>query len=58
MERPRDRHSESYIATTSVQNDELKEGNGMDNNNNDIGPVVTRAQLEEIEGHIAKAMAK
>ncbi|MCW8126299.1 CoA-acylating methylmalonate-semialdehyde dehydrogenase [Microbulbifer halophilus] len=34
---------------------ELKIGDGRDNNN-DMGPVVTRAQLEKIEGYIARGI--
>ncbi len=34
---------------------DLKVGDGMDNSN-DMGPVVTRAQLEKIEGYIARGI--
>ena len=50
-----DATADALIEKLKAQIAELKVGDGMDNNN-DMGPVVTRAQLEKIEGYIAKGV--
>ncbi|WP_250463295.1 CoA-acylating methylmalonate-semialdehyde dehydrogenase [Microbulbifer litoralis] len=47
-----DATADTLIEKLKARIAELKIGDGMDNNN-DMGPVVTRAQLEKIEGYIA-----
>ena len=50
-----DATADALIEKLKAQIANLKVGDGMDNNN-DMGPVVTRAQLEKIEGYIARGV--
>ncbi|WP_078083952.1 CoA-acylating methylmalonate-semialdehyde dehydrogenase [Microbulbifer mangrovi] len=50
-----DATADALIEKLKAQIANLKVGDGMDNNN-DMGPVVTRMQLEKIEGYIAKGV--
>ena len=50
-----DATADALIEKLKAQIANLKVGDGMDNNN-DMGPVVTRVQLEKIEGYIAKGV--
>jgi len=50
-----DATADALIEKLKAQITDLKVGDGMDNSN-DMGPVVTRAQLEKIEGYIAKGV--
>lgn len=47
--------ADALIEKLTLQIADLKVGDGMDNSN-DMGPVVTRTQLEKIEGYIAKGI--
>ena len=50
-----DATADALIEKLQAQIANLKVGDGMDNSN-DMGPVVTRPQLEKIEGYIAKGV--
>ncbi|WP_066966055.1 CoA-acylating methylmalonate-semialdehyde dehydrogenase [Microbulbifer sp. Q7] len=50
-----DATADALVEKLKAQIADLKVGDGMDNSN-DMGPVVTRAQLEKIEGYIAKGV--
>ena len=50
-----DATADALVEKLKAQIANLKVGDGMDNSN-DMGPVVTRAQLEKIEGYIAKGV--